>query len=153
MREEYFGSTYLYCAHPWKLKEEEEEEEEERAQILDNIIKNNITQNRQIKKSNALGAGVSFASKWKTRNRKVEVWVINTYSDINKINEKVCEQRYFSCSKWIILKNRKGIIVGGYDVSFVSEWNMMCLSSLNELGCVFLFRVWKKRKRKGKLGF
>ena len=29
MREEYFGSTNLYCAHPWKLKEEEEEEEEE----------------------------------------------------------------------------------------------------------------------------
>ena len=28
MREEYFGSTNLYCAHPWKLKEEEEEEEE-----------------------------------------------------------------------------------------------------------------------------
>ena len=47
MREEYFGSTYSYCAHPWKLEddeeeeeEEEKEEEEERAQILDNIIKN-----------------------------------------------------------------------------------------------------------------
>ena len=48
MREEYFGSTYLYCAHPWKLgeEEEEEEEEEEKVQILDYIFKNAITQKK-----------------------------------------------------------------------------------------------------------
>ena len=51
MREEYFGSTYLYCAHPWKLEEEEEEEEEEeKVQILDYIFKNAITQKKTNKK-------------------------------------------------------------------------------------------------------
>ena len=29
MREEYFGSTYLYWAHPWKLEEEDQDEEDE----------------------------------------------------------------------------------------------------------------------------
>ena len=29
MREEYFGSAYLYCAHPWKLEEEDQDEGEE----------------------------------------------------------------------------------------------------------------------------
>ena len=28
MREEYFGSTYAYCAHPWKLEEEDQDEGE-----------------------------------------------------------------------------------------------------------------------------
>ncbi len=39
------------------------------------------------KGSNTMWEEVSFASKWKTRNRK-GIWVYNTYSDINKINEK-----------------------------------------------------------------
>ena len=30
MREEYFGSTYLYCAQPWNLNEEKEAEAEEK---------------------------------------------------------------------------------------------------------------------------
>ena len=96
MREEYFGSTYLYCAHPWKLEEEEdveEEEEEEEAEEKEE--------------------GVSFASKWKTRIRKGIVWVYNTYSNINDINEKVWnigKKRYFSYSKWTIMKDRKGIV-------------------------------------------
>ena len=41
------------------------------------------------KGSNTIWERVSFASKWNTRNRKGIVWVFNTYSDINKINEKV----------------------------------------------------------------
>ena len=106
MREEYFGSTNLYCAHPWKLKEEEEEEEEEekekeeeeeeeeeRVHMIYDIVKIRYTKKNKDKwkgsNTNTMWERVSFASKWKTRNRKVIVWVFNTYSDINKINEKV----------------------------------------------------------------
>ena len=50
----------------------------------------NTKQNKDIRKGrNTMGEGMSFPSKWKTRNRKDIVWVFNTYSDINKINEKI----------------------------------------------------------------
>ena len=50
----------------------------------------NTKQNKDIRKGrNTMGEGMSFASKLKTRNRKDIVWVFNTYSDINKINEKI----------------------------------------------------------------
>ena len=43
---------------------------------------------------------VSFASKWKTRNRKGIVWVYNTYSDINDVNEILWVNipRYLYCA-------------------------------------------------------
>ena len=96
MKEEYFESTYLYCAHPWKLEKDEEEEEAEedeaeRMQMIYSISKYEKHQtNKNIwKGSNTMGEGVSFASKWKIRNRKGIVWVFNTITDINEINEKV----------------------------------------------------------------
>ena len=50
----------------------------------------NTKQNKDIRKGrNTMGEEVSFASKWKTRKKKCIVWVFNTYSDINKINEKI----------------------------------------------------------------
>ena len=80
MREEYFGSTNLYCAHPWKLKEEEDEEEEkekekeeeeERVHMIYDILKIRYTKKNKDKwkGSNTLWEGVSFVSMWKTRNR------------------------------------------------------------------------------------
>ena len=71
------------------LKAWRRKRKEERVQLIYYILKNKKHQTKKDKwkGSNTMGEGVSFASKWKTRNRKGIVWVSNTYSDFNKINE------------------------------------------------------------------
>ncbi len=71
---EYFGSTYYYCAHPWKLKNKEE-----RVQMLYYILSNNLTpiNKDKWKGSNTLGAGggMSSSSKWKTMLCQFLLWL------------------------------------------------------------------------------